>query len=344
LLYADGAARGNPGPAAYGFVLDDPDGVPRVAAGASLGTATNNVAEYRALIAGLECALDHGASALEVRMDSELVVRQMGGIYRVKNEGLKPLFAEAQALARRFERFTIRHVPREQNARADAEANKALDAPPPRVRFLGQSAVSVTVTVARRLSEMRFENRPVEVVGVPGAVAIPRTVDVTVFGPPEIVRALKADQVVPRADLTKVTGLDLKDQRRGSVAVKLSVELVHEEVRCLGHPIGGGRSAQFGPLSGRHVVVGDERTPRAARLQVRPPGQELHGGHAFIASRSPRMAGVHPQGSTRRPAPPAPCVSARSLGRRRTGLCPAAGDKSSTDTPDETKISPNTLT
>jgi len=102
LLYADGAARGNPGPAAYGFVLDDPDGVPRVATGAALGRATNNVAEYRALIAGLECALDHGATALEVRMDSELVVRQMMGVYKVTNEGRKPLFEQAKALARKF--------------------------------------------------------------------------------------------------------------------------------------------------------------------------------------------------------------------------------------------------
>jgi ribonuclease HI len=127
LLFADGAARGNPGPAAYGFVLDDPDGVPRVAAGAALGVATNNVAEYRALIAGLESALDHGAIALEVRMDSELVVRQMMGVYKVRNEGLKPLFARAQALAGKFGTFRIAHVRRELNTRADAEANRALD-------------------------------------------------------------------------------------------------------------------------------------------------------------------------------------------------------------------------
>ena len=127
LLYADGAARGNPGPAAYGFVLDDPDGVPRVATGAALGRATNNVAEYKALIAGLECALDQGATALEVRMDSELVVRQMMGVYKVKNEGLKPLFEQAKALARKFSVFRIAHVRRELNTRADAEANRALD-------------------------------------------------------------------------------------------------------------------------------------------------------------------------------------------------------------------------
>jgi len=127
MLFADGAARGNPGPAAYGFVLDDPTGVPRAAIGKKLGVATNNVAEYRALIAGLECALEHGATALEVRMDSELVVRQMTGIYKVKNEGLKPLFQQAKGLAQRFGTFRIQHVRREHNSRADAEANKALD-------------------------------------------------------------------------------------------------------------------------------------------------------------------------------------------------------------------------
>jgi YbbR domain-containing protein len=105
----------------------------------------------------------------------------------------------------------------------------ALDAPPARVKWLGPSSVTVAVTVARRLAEARFENRPVEVVGVAGGSTAPRTVDVSVFGPPEVVRALKADQVVPRADLKSVAGLDLKEQRHGSVVVKLSVELMRAE-------------------------------------------------------------------------------------------------------------------
>ena len=126
-LHADGAARGNPGPAAYGFVLDDPAGVARAEIGQALGTATNNVAEYKALIAGLECALAHGAAAIDVRMDSELVVRQMTGVYKVRNEGLKPLFEQARTLSRRFRSFRIAHVRRELNTRADAEANRALD-------------------------------------------------------------------------------------------------------------------------------------------------------------------------------------------------------------------------
>jgi YbbR domain-containing protein len=105
----------------------------------------------------------------------------------------------------------------------------AIDSPPARARFLGPGSASVAVTIARRLSEVRFENRPIEVVGVPGAISAPRTVDVVIFGPPEVVRALRADQVVPRADLTKVPGLDLKDARRGSTAVKVSLELTHAE-------------------------------------------------------------------------------------------------------------------
>jgi YbbR domain-containing protein len=103
----------------------------------------------------------------------------------------------------------------------------AIDAPPSRVRFIGPSSAAVTVVIARRLSEARFENRPVEVVGVVGANAVPRTVDVTVLGPPEIVRALKAEQVVPRADLTAIPELNLT--RHGTAVVKLSVELVRAE-------------------------------------------------------------------------------------------------------------------
>lgn len=103
----------------------------------------------------------------------------------------------------------------------------AIDAPPSRVRFIGPGSAAVVVTIARRLSEARFENRPVEVVGVNGATVAPRTVDVTVFGPPEIVRALKAEQVVPRADLTAIPELNLT--RRGSTVVKLTVELAKAE-------------------------------------------------------------------------------------------------------------------
>src|SRR5216110_2478838 len=98
-LRCDGGSRGNPGPGALGFVLRDPEGREREATGEYLGTVTNNVAEYRALIAGLDAAARHGARSVRVVMDSELVIRQMTGEYRVKNEGLKPLHAEARRKA-----------------------------------------------------------------------------------------------------------------------------------------------------------------------------------------------------------------------------------------------------
>jgi ribonuclease HI len=127
IVYADGAARGNPGPAAGGAVLVAPDGAVIDELNCALGRATNNVAEYRALILGLTAAAHHGAEEVTVRMDSELVVRQMDGRYRVKNEALKVLYEEASALARKFKRFAIEHVPRDMNTEADRLANAALD-------------------------------------------------------------------------------------------------------------------------------------------------------------------------------------------------------------------------
>ena len=128
ILMADGAARGNPGPAAYGFVLRAPSGETVAEAGAALGRTTNNVAEYEGLLAGLRRALDLGVSRLLVRLDSELVVRQMNGVYRVKNAGLKPLFERARTLERQFAAVKFEHVRREANWRADELANEALDA------------------------------------------------------------------------------------------------------------------------------------------------------------------------------------------------------------------------
>jgi ribonuclease HI len=129
-LMADGAARGNPGPAAYGIVLLDPQGETLFEEGCAIGHATNNVAEYRGLLAGLERAQQLGVRNLRVRLDSELVVKQMGGEYRVKNSGLKPLHAEATRLFREFDRIDIQHVRRAENSRADALANEALDRRP----------------------------------------------------------------------------------------------------------------------------------------------------------------------------------------------------------------------
>ena len=126
-LRCDGGARGNPGPAAYGFVLSDAGGREVEARGEFLGPVTNNVAEYRGLIAGLEAAVAHGVQALEVAMDSELVVRQMTGEYRVKNEGLKPLHAKARGIAMGIPKLKFTAVRREDNVRADQLVNETLD-------------------------------------------------------------------------------------------------------------------------------------------------------------------------------------------------------------------------
>lgn len=127
VLYADGASRGNPGPAAIGFVLYGPDGMALAEIGGAIGEATNNVAEYRALIAGLELASNWGIESIDVRLDSLLLVKQVAGEYRVKAEHLKPLHREAMRLLEHFDEVTIGHVPRNENSVADALANEALD-------------------------------------------------------------------------------------------------------------------------------------------------------------------------------------------------------------------------
>jgi ribonuclease HI len=127
-LFTDGGARGNPGPAAYGYVLETDDGTVLAAEGVPIGVATNNVAEYSGLVAGLERALELGVGELEVVSDSELMVKQMRGEYRVKNTALQKLFAEAAALARRLDRIEYRHVKRAHNELADRLVNEALDA------------------------------------------------------------------------------------------------------------------------------------------------------------------------------------------------------------------------
>jgi probable phosphoglycerate mutase len=126
-LYTDGGARGNPGPAAYGFVLEDGEGAVLEARGEAIGTATNNVAEYRALLAGLERAAELGVDELEVVSDSELMIKQMRGEYRVRNAALRELSDEAGRLARRVGRVSYRAVRREHNELADRLVNEALD-------------------------------------------------------------------------------------------------------------------------------------------------------------------------------------------------------------------------
>jgi ribonuclease HI len=127
-LFTDGGARGNPGPAAYGFVLETEDGTVLAAEGQAIGVATNNVAEYSGLVAGLRKALELHVPDVEVVSDSELLVKQMRGEYRVKNEALRTLFVEASTLARGLETVEYRHVKRAHNELADRLVNEALDA------------------------------------------------------------------------------------------------------------------------------------------------------------------------------------------------------------------------
>ncbi len=127
VLQFDGGSRGNPGPAAVGLTLRTHEGQTVYELGEFIGTATNNVAEYQALIRGAEAAAAIGAGQLTIRADSELVVRQIMGIYKVRNAALQPLHAEALAQLNRIPKWTIQHVYRENNTRPDALANMAMD-------------------------------------------------------------------------------------------------------------------------------------------------------------------------------------------------------------------------
>ena len=127
VAHVDGGARGNPGPAGYGVVIENHEGKPIAEISRYLGHHTNNFAEYSGLIAALSYALEHQHSAVRVLSDSELMVRQMNGVYKVRSRDLRPLYEQARALAQRLNWFRIEHVGREQNARADRLANEAMD-------------------------------------------------------------------------------------------------------------------------------------------------------------------------------------------------------------------------
>jgi ribonuclease HI len=128
VVHVDGGARGNPGPAAIGVVVSEPDGTVIDELGEQIGVATNNVAEYKALIRGLERARALGADEIEIVNDSELVARQLTGAYKVKHPAMKPLYLDAIEALRGFGAWRIRSVPRAQNAHADELVNAALDA------------------------------------------------------------------------------------------------------------------------------------------------------------------------------------------------------------------------
>lgn len=171
IVEADGGSRGNPGPAGYGSVVRDASTgqvLREVCDG--IGVASNNVAEYRGLIAGLSAALDVGAREVDVRMDSLLVVNQMSQKWKIKHEAMRPLASDAAALVRRFDRVTFTHVPREQNKHADRLANQAMDAqagrvtrapaPAPKRSLYGWSEPT---SVATRLLLLRHGETPLSV-------------------------------------------------------------------------------------------------------------------------------------------------------------------------------------
>jgi probable phosphoglycerate mutase len=134
VAYIDGGARGNPGPAGYGVRLEQPDGSLIEELYAPLGVATNNVAEYNGLLAALQWAVDHGHRRLHIRSDSELLVRQMRGEYKVKHPGLQPLYVRARLLAMELDDVRFEHVRRENNKEADRLANLGMDAAAAQVR------------------------------------------------------------------------------------------------------------------------------------------------------------------------------------------------------------------
>lgn len=164
----DGASRGNPGPAAYAVIVRDPAGKVVLELGKHLGRETNNVAEYYALLAALDYAASHGIAGLRVQSDSELLVRQMQGRYKVKSAELKPLYERARKLARQLAYFTIEHVPRERNREADALANLALDnAGVPKFEYRSAGSASASGDFSKKNSSRRLRARFVKGVLVP---------------------------------------------------------------------------------------------------------------------------------------------------------------------------------
>lgn len=126
VIYSDGASKGNPGDAGIGVVISTPDGAVVKEIGEYIGKVTNNAAEYKALIRGLREAAELGATEVEISTDSELLARQLAGVYKVKSENLRPLYEEAMGLLRVFRRASISHVMRELNSRADQLANEGV--------------------------------------------------------------------------------------------------------------------------------------------------------------------------------------------------------------------------
>ncbi len=172
--YTDGGARGNPGPAGYGVHILDDSGNTLAELVGPLGRATNNVAEYSGLIAALQWALDHGETRVRVRMDSELVIKQMRGEYKVKNAGLQPLHAQAQQLVSQLGTVRFEHVRREQNKAADALSNRAMDLAEGRTPVVAGAAGDDDAATATGATPARRSAAPTDEKLAPRAISIPR--------------------------------------------------------------------------------------------------------------------------------------------------------------------------
>ncbi|OFV94735.1 MAG: hypothetical protein A3H28_17225 [Acidobacteria bacterium RIFCSPLOWO2_02_FULL_61_28] len=160
VAYIDGGSRGNPGPAGFGVLIQDARGRTVETVSEFLGETTNNVAEYRALLAALEYATERQTKRLTVYCDSELVVRQMQGHYRVQSPGLKPLHQRAQDLARRLAEFTMKSIPREQNSFADRLANEAMDRGLSRAQTTGETSAPVAESFTAIVREGKLQPLP----------------------------------------------------------------------------------------------------------------------------------------------------------------------------------------
>jgi ribonuclease HI len=156
-IFTDGGSRGNPGPAAYAYVIKRP-GLPDIEEKCYLGHTTNNIAEYTGLVKALEHAVEIGGKRLVINSDSELMVKQMNGQYRVKNEGLKPLYEQASQLRKQFDAVTIKHVYREQNSQADALCNEAMDDRSPTVSDVKRASAPVAPLPPGEGLGVRVEN------------------------------------------------------------------------------------------------------------------------------------------------------------------------------------------
>ena len=184
IAYIDGGARGNPGPAGFGVRIERDDGTLVEEFSEAIGIATNNVAEYRGLLAALEWAKRQGVRELHVRSDSLLLVQQMKGVYKVKNEGLQPLYARARVLAHDIGRVTLEHVRREQNAHADRLANAAMDGASDK-----ESAIeSHPFSALERAVRLHVYQRFVETARAPDVAAVAKAVDAT---PKDVIAALR---------------------------------------------------------------------------------------------------------------------------------------------------------